>query len=163
MREHIIVISLLCLVVGGCDNRPTSIIFARKAFGDHEQLGWIYVAGTLAGSGLGYPNNTCAITCYKDRGTCFINQVWQIGPNQVGRLETPMEYPITKWNSYEIVATEPDSPVQCVKTTITIVRKSETVLWVQEPVNQTEVTCKDSDTALYKWTIEEPEWTKRHP
>ena len=159
---------LALLFLPGCDkrsanSRSANILFAPKAFYDNESLGWVYVAGTLSGPGVGYKNNTYAITCEKNRGQCLGNGIYQIGENQIGRLDSPTVYEISRWNSYEIVASDPDSPLQCSKTTISILRKSETVVWVQEPVNQASATCKDSDTALYKWTIEEPEWNKKRP
>jgi hypothetical protein len=154
--------------LAGCGNRPgpaapADILFAPKRFYEDDTFGRVYVAGTLTGPGVGYKNNTYAITCYKERGQCLGNGIYHIGANQIGRLDSPTEYEISKWNSYEIVASDPDSPVQCTKTTISILRKSKTVVWVQEPVNQTNAICKDSDTILYKWTLEDPEWNKKRP
>jgi hypothetical protein len=72
-----------------------------------------------------------------------------------------MAYPITTWNPYEVVATEDVTMFNCAKTTITLERKNEVALWVQEPVNQTRPFCKDADTKVHKWTIEDaPEWKR---
>jgi len=38
----------------------------------------VYVAGTLTGEGVGYPNNSVAITCYKDGMECLTISVDQI-------------------------------------------------------------------------------------
>jgi hypothetical protein len=42
----------------------------------------------------------------------------------------------------------------CARITITYDRKSETVLWVETPINQTQIACKNSDNAVRKATIE---------
>ena len=140
------------------------ITFDRKAFWDSTQSTGadqeVYVAGTLTGEGVGFPNNSVSITCYKDRMECVTYQVWQIGQNQIGRLDVPSIYPVTRWDAFEIVATERPSPFGCSKTTISIERRSEIVLWVQEPVNQTSTLCKDADTRILKWTIEDSPWWK---
>jgi hypothetical protein len=71
--------------------------------------------------------------------------------------------PIRKWNEYEVIASddtyEGPNAWQCQKTTITISRKTQTTLWVEEPINQTRPTCAHADTQLHKFTIEEsPAW-----
>ena len=154
----------LCLVLLllGCQGRQPQqqIIFDSKAFFDSAQTavadGEVYVAGTLTGPGIGYPNNSTAITCYKDRKECFTYSVAQIGPNQIGRLDSPMRFPITKWDAHEVVARGTGDAVECSVVTITIDRKSETALWVTESINQTRVQCRDANTKLLKWTIEDP-------
>jgi hypothetical protein len=133
------------------------VIFAQKAYYEAAPemgYGFVYVAGTLTGVGVGYPNNSVAISCYKDRMECVIYSVEQIGQNQIGRLDFPTIYPVTKWDAFEVVASDPDL-LTCRKETISIVRKSQAVVWVQEPVNQSRAACKESDTRLLKWTIED--------
>jgi hypothetical protein len=62
--------------------------------------------------------------------------VQAIGSQQIGRMDAPFEYAIRKWSPYEVVAGD-DGGLGCAKTTITIDRKSQQVLWVEEPINQT--------------------------
>ena len=139
------------------------IVFDSKHFYDSAQTtgdAFVYIAGTLTGDGVGYKNNTVAVTCYKDRMECLMESVEQIGPNQVGRLESPISYPITKWSAYEIVAADSTDTPHCRKTTISIVRTSQSAVWVEEPINQSSAECKDDDTRVRKWTIEDSPATR---
>jgi len=92
----------IVLVALGCTRHAEldqQIVFASKAFYDSAETtgeGYVYVAGTLSGEGVAYKNNTVAVTCYKDRMECLTYSVAQIGPNQVGRLDAPASYPVTK-------------------------------------------------------------------
>lgn len=90
---------------------------------------------------------------------CVTYGMRQIGPNQVGRVESPSIYPVITWAEDEVVASGDADAFHCRKLTIRIVRRSEIALWVEEPINQTSVACKDADTRLLKWTIEDsPGW-----
>jgi hypothetical protein len=46
------------------------IKFAPKMFSDGPEV--IEVSGTLTGDGIGYPNNTNVVTCWKDRKQCTV-------------------------------------------------------------------------------------------
>jgi len=150
----------------GCTRQEGQIVFAPKAFYDSAQTtgeGQVYVAGTLTGDGVAYKNNTVAVTCYQDRMECLTSSVEQIGSNQVGRLDSPVTYSVIKWAPDEIVAGDSGDAPDCRKVTINIVRKTASVVWVEEPVNQSRANCKDADTRLLKWTIEDPPaWKARH-
>ena len=139
---------------------PQQIIFPSKTFFDGEQIGgYVYVAGTLTGEGLAYPNNTTVIACYAKRRECLTYSVEQIGPNQIGHVDAPLDYPVIKWDAYEIVASGTGDAGPCSKVTISIVRKAETALWVTEPINQSRSQCKNANTKILKWTIEDsPGW-----
>jgi hypothetical protein len=135
------------------------ILFHEKVFFDQVD-GRVVISGTLTGKGLANPNNTHGITCYKERGECWTSYVEQIGPNQIGMIESPYTIPISKWNAYEVIATD-DGP--CSKTTITISRKTQSVLWVEEPIitHLTEPLCKNAYTETHKFTIEDsPGWKR---
>lgn len=155
---------LLLSVLLGCKGREPEqqIIFDHKVFydsGGATNSGIVYIAGTLTGDDLGYKNNTTAITCYADRMECLTYSVEQIGPNQIGRLDMPLSYPVTKWNSDVVIASGQGDLVNCNKVTISIVRKSETAVWVTEPINQSQAQCKNSNTKIQKWSIEDsPAW-----
>jgi hypothetical protein len=44
---------------------------------------------------------------------------------------------------------------------LTIDRKRKALLWVEEPTNQTKPNCKDADTTIRKYSIEDaPAWTR---
>jgi hypothetical protein len=74
-------------------------------------------------------------------------------------MENPGDYPIVKWNDYEVIAQEEPTLSGCFRVTITINRKRETLLWVEEPINQTKPSCKDADTTIRKYSIEDsPRW-----
>lgn len=153
----------LALMLFGCKEREPDqqIIFAAKAYYESpgQGPGSVYIAGTLTGEGVAYPNNTTAIVCDEVRKECLTYSIEQIGPNQVGRLASPLSYPIVRWGRDEIVASGEGDAIDCSRATITIVRKSETVVWVTEPINQSEARCKNSNTKIMKWTIEDsPRW-----
>jgi hypothetical protein len=160
----------IAIVLGilGCtkhDGPEQQIVFDRKAFFDTAQTGIgegsVYIAGTLTGEGVAYKNNSVAITCYKDRMECLTYLVEQIGPNQIGRLDSLTSYPVTKWDEFEVVASDSADLINCRKVTISIVRKTESAVWVEEPINQSNVTCKSAGTQVLKWTIEDsPGWPK---
>ena len=155
---------MAALSCGRDDRRDQQIVFDRKAFFDSGQSsgdGYVYVAGTLTGEGVQYKNNTTAIVCYKERMECVTYGVEQIGPNQIGRLDSPLAYPVTKWDSYEIVAAGAGDTANCRKVTISIVRQTELVVWVEEPINQASAACKNADTRLLKWTIEDSPFWRR--
>jgi hypothetical protein len=96
------------------------------------------------------------IVCYKDRRECLTYSIEQIAPNQMGRLRSPLIFPVTAWNAYEVIATEDTSALDCRKTTITLQRKRQSAVWVEEPINVARAACKDYATKVYKWTIEDP-------
>jgi len=136
-------------------SRDNTIIFPQKLFSDLGDAS-VSISGTLTGEDLGYPNNQYVIACFRDRQECWSNYVEQIGHNQVGRLVTPVSFRITEWNASEVVA---GGDSICQKTTITLSRKSETALWVEEPINQTRPECKMGHTTIQKFTIEDsPGW-----
>jgi hypothetical protein len=148
------------------------IVLAQKNFydsGDDSTYPMIVMSGTLTagddvppGQRLAYPNNTHAITCEKIAGTCSLSSIEQIGPKQMGRMDGPWPYQIQKWNAYQIVAgdDEPGGP-SCFKVTITIERKLQKLLWVQEPINQATPLCEHADSHVSKYTIEDsPGWRK---
>jgi hypothetical protein len=141
------------------------IMFARKLFIDTKQTGmdfdFVAISGTLTGKGLPHPNNTYAVSCNKEYKACFVSFVEQIGHNQIGRMENPLAYPIVRWNDYEIVAQDEPSPIGCFRVTLTIDRRSQALLWLEEPANQTKPNCKDADTNIRKYSIEDsPGWKR---
>jgi hypothetical protein len=143
---------------------PHPIMFGQKVFSDSEAtigIGIVYIVGTITGEGQAYPNNTYAVTCYEDRRECLVSSAHDIGMNMIGRLDMPQIIPIIRWNKSEIVAQEDVTELQCVRTTLTIERKTESALWVDEPVNQTRPSCKYADGRTHKYTIEDsPNWKK---
>lgn len=144
------------------DRAADDIVFAPKNFADSGQRGFegsVGISGTLTGDGVAYKNNTTVIYCEKDRRECVTYSVEQIGQNHIGRLDYPDIIPITTWNAYEVIATQEVFSWSCRKATITLQRKNETAVWVEEPVNHSAAGCKDAETAIRKWTIENhPRW-----
>ena len=147
------------------DEPSSEVIFDNKVFYDTEQTafsdGVVSISGTLTGEGVGNKNNTVTITCYQDRMECVTYSIAQIGPSQLGKLDVPSIFPITKWDSNEIVAVESGDTVACRKATVSIERKTETAVWVENPINQTQPACKETHTKIYRWTIEDPPFWKR--
>jgi hypothetical protein len=153
----------------GPDHRSTSsgsedMIFGIKGFYDSAETaigdGFVTIKGTLAGDGVGYKNNSINVACHKDRGECLVSSIEQISSNQLSSLNGPSIYPITKWDAYEVIATGSGDAMDCRKVTINLERKTQTAAWVEEPINQSRAACKDADTKIYKWTIEDPPFWK---
>jgi hypothetical protein len=143
------------------------LIFAPKNFYDSKEpageFAAVYISGTLTGKNLAYPNNTYAVSCYGTYKACFVAYVEQIGQDQIGRMQNPAAYPIVKMNQYEVIAQEEASLFGCYRVTLTIDRKAEQLLWVEEPINQTKPNCKDADTTTRKYSIEDsPRWKQFH-
>jgi hypothetical protein len=139
------------------------IVFAEKVLydsGPNVSYPMIVVSGTLTGPGL--RNNTYVVSCEQQVMSCDVAYVEQIGPNQVGRMANPSVFTIKKWGQTEIIADdEAARTISFAKTTITIERKEKTLLWVEEPINQTQPMCKYADTNVRKYTIEDsPGWKK---
>lgn len=128
------------------------IMLQQKFF--YSTDAFVNVSGTLTGKGLAYQNNTYSMGCYRDQKQCWLTYIEQIGPNQIGRMDAPYAYEIKQWSTREIVAGD-EGTFGCFKTTITINRDLKELLWVQEPVNQTQSLCKDADTSIRKYTIED--------
>lgn len=141
----------------------TDIIFGAKVFYDSAKSalnsnlgnGIVFISGTLTGDGLAYKNNSYSVTCYEERRECVVYSVDQIDFNQVGYLDVPTSYPITKWTPFEIVASDV-GPFNCTRVTISLERKTEEAVWVEEPNNQSSAACKTADTQVRKFTIESP-------
>jgi hypothetical protein len=136
--------------------KADDVLFAHKDFGDNNEKGdlaQVSISGTRTGKDETYPNNTYLVNCIYRFKTCFVSDVLQIQSKHIGYMEAE-EYPIVKWNDYEIVAQKEVSSIDCYKTTFTINRKMQTLLWVDEPINQTATSCKSSDTNIRKYTIE---------
>jgi hypothetical protein len=175
-----ILVFACCLLGAACSkqsDRQSSqadqqITFGPKVFSDTGEH--VYVTGSLMGDDV--PNNSVVINCEQQRMECVTCSVYQIGENQIGRLEAPISYPVTKWDDYEIIAEESAGPLSCLKTTISIKRESQesgTTVWVQEPINQTSTYCKEQNDLvrkaglrpqrLRKFTIEDsPAWRRIH-
>jgi hypothetical protein len=140
------------------------VLFPEKEYYEAGDV-TVGISGTLTGKEMGYPNNTYAIVCFKERGECWYNNIRQIGKSHVGRLDFPGSIAIKKWNEYEVIASDDayEGPYgwQCFKTTITISRKTKTALWVDEPINQLRPACAQADTQVRKYTIEDSPGEKR--
>jgi hypothetical protein len=90
-----------------------------------------------------------------------VSSIGQIGARHLGRLEIAI-YPLTSWTPYEVVATDGASGLYgCLKTTITIARKTETAVWVDEPLNQTKPECLRAEGKIRKYSVEDPPFWKR--
>jgi hypothetical protein len=161
MRRMMIVMGAISAAV--CINNAwgsdDDILFAEKNFFDSGYS--VGISGTLTGGDLGYKNNTYSINCIEDRKECLIASIEQIGERQIGRLDYAYTIPITKWGADEVVATDESSDWSCWKTTITINRKTQTGLWVEEPINRSRSQCQKADDKVRKHSIEDSLGWKR--
>ena len=99
---------------------------------------------------MAYKNNTLSILC--DPQECIVASVNQIGPKQVGAIDGPTVYPLKRWTEDDDVVAEDHT--LCSRITISLDRRSETVLWVETPINQATLECKNADGNVRKATLE---------
>jgi hypothetical protein len=121
---------------------PMKLFVGERAF--------VAAKGTLTADWIAYKNNTFSISC--DSTECIVASIDQIGPKQVGEIDGPMIYPLKSWSEEDKVVAE--GQTLCSRITITLDRKSETVLWVETPINQTAIECKNADSQVRKATLE---------
>lgn len=145
----------MVISINSFSRQPVVYVFdPLKAF--NAQPDFVYIAGTLTGSGIAYRFNTVQITCYKDRNLCLTNSIEGISSQfcQLSRLDSPLELAIDRWDENEVQARNSG---RCSKTTITINLKSEAALWVEEPQGKYDTSCAHTDAQTYRWTIEKPD------
>jgi hypothetical protein len=131
------------------------IVFPVKTFLGRDR--YVAAKGTLTADWIGYKNNTYSFLCIPEE--CIVANVEQIGPKQVGSIDGPVVYPMKRWTAdKEIVA---EDEVLCARITITLDRTTQTVLWVETPINQTELFCKNADNNVRKATLETSLYWKR--
>jgi hypothetical protein len=124
------------------------IIFPIKTFLGTKA--YVAAKGTLSADWIAYKNNTYSILCVPDE--CIVAEVEQIGPRQISSIDGPVVYPMKRWTDDDQVVAEDDA--LCSRITITLDRKTETVLWVETPINQTAIACKSADDTVRKATLE---------
>lgn len=126
------------------------IKFDGKNFLDNGEL--VGIAGTMKGEGVIYKNNTYAIRCLQSNKECTVTSIEQIGDNLMGRLEYPYDVPVIAWSKDEVIASNEVLPWTCVKTTITILRSSQTATWVEEGTNLGKGCPKER--WVHRWSID---------
>ena len=124
------------------------IVFSIKTFLGTKD--YVAAKGTLTADWIGYKNNTYSILCLPT--DCVVASVEQIGPKQVSSIDGPISYPVIHWTENDEVVAQDDA--LCARITITLDRKTETVLWVETPINQTTVACKNADNDIHKASLE---------
>jgi hypothetical protein len=137
-RSHHLALSLIVVAVLIVFTTVTAawsadIKFDGKNFLDNGEV--VGIAGTIKGEGVIYKNNTYAIRCMQSNRECTVTSIEQIGDNLMGRLEYPYDVPVIVWGKNEVIASNEVLPWTCVKTTITILRSSQTATWVDEGTN----------------------------
>jgi hypothetical protein len=121
---------------------PTKLFIGTKAY--------IAAKGTLSADWMAYKNNTYSILCVPEE--CVVASVEQIGPKQVGSINGPVTYTVKHWTQDDDVVAEDDT--LCSRITITLDRRTQAVLWVETPINQTALACKNADDNVRKATLE---------
>jgi hypothetical protein len=104
---------------------------------------------------------------------CYVFKIEQIGKNQIGDLDWPMVFPISKWEPTLIVATyrggaESLYPEDCILSTLNVGRGTGymgqhegsgdpvSVELVEEPINQSLPICANTPNTVHKWMLENP-------
>jgi hypothetical protein len=124
------------------------IVFPIKVFVGNKK--YVAAKGTLSADWMAYKNNTFSFYC--DPEECIVASISQIGPNLIGSMDGPTVYTTKRWTEDDQVVAEDDA--LCSRITITLDRKTESVLWVETPINQTTVACKNADDSVRKATLE---------
>jgi hypothetical protein len=117
-------------------NGDNIISFPSKMFINSSTPDFVLVRGTLTGDWVQYPNNTYTISCVP--GQCIVASFRQIGNNRVGYVDV-LPYTVTEWSNKEIIAHDNQL---CMRSTITIDRSEQTLLWVDIPINQGTAACQ---------------------
>jgi hypothetical protein len=125
-----------------------NIVFPNKVF--TASTHYVAAKGSLVGDWMAYKNNTYSILCLPEE--CIVASIDQIARNLVSSIDGPVTYPIKRWTEDSEVVAESDGI--CSRTTITLDRRSKSVLWVETPINQTAMSCKSAETAVHKATLE---------
>jgi hypothetical protein len=132
------------------------IRFPYKSFDGPKA--WVAAKGTLTADWMAYKNNTFSILCLPEE--CIVASVNQIGPRQVGDIDGPIVYPVKRWtDDGEVVA---EDSTLCSRITITLDRRTKSVLWVETPINQTTLACKNADNNIRKATLEASPFWRKH-
>ena len=124
------------------------IVFPTKVFVGTK--GYVGAKGTLSADWMAYKNNTYSFFC--DPEECIVASIQQIGPRLVSSIDGPVTYTVKHWTTDDDVIAENDD--LCSRITITLDRKTESVLWVERPINQTTLACKNADDSVRKATLE---------
>jgi hypothetical protein len=127
-----------------CQRRAACCLAVRAGAGCR------HAKGTLSADWIAFKNNTYSILCLRDE--CIVADVEQIGPKQINSIDGPLVYSVKQWTDDGQVVAEDDA--FCSRITITLDRKTETVLWVETPINQTTIACKNADNTMRKATLE---------
>lgn len=143
------------LKVGQPERADQDIVFTNKVFIGTKAF--VAAKGTLSADWIGYKNNTYSFFCHPEE--CLVASANQIGAKQVGSIDGPISYSVKRWtDDAEVVA---EDQTLCSRITFTLDRRSQTVFWVETPINQTELNCKYADSNIRKATLEAPPFWRR--
>ncbi|MCW2286233.1 hypothetical protein M2323_004028 [Rhodoblastus acidophilus] len=143
----------IAVLFGSAMAADNEVLFAKKAFLDVGDA--VSVIGTISGDGVGYPNNSARISCYRARNECVVTTVEQIGLNHVGSISEPAFIPVARWTATEIVAEYDGLGVGCSSLSIFIDRGTHRVRWVQAPKNSAYALCEHSEHTTLNWYIDD--------
>ena len=130
------------------ERHDEDIVFPIKTFVGTKAF--VGAKGTLSADWIAYKNNTYSILCLPEE--CIVASIEQIGPKQVSSIDGPVTYPVKHWTTDADVVAEDDA--LCARITITLDRTTKSVLWVETPINQTTLACKNADNNIRKATLE---------
>jgi hypothetical protein len=162
MRRYIAVLVCSWFATARLCAAEPELILPMKVFSDTGNT--VHVEGTLAGDGLGYPNNTAGLTCYRARRECL-----QVTIDTEGRLvfpvHPPIELAVRLWTDDRIIA-EDGSPCGAPPANPAFAKDwqaSESSTWIIDRKRETaELTyhpCNEART--YHWTIEDSPYWRR--
>jgi hypothetical protein len=165
LRRSVVFLAFVSVGLASALVVALSLILPQQQFDDHDIAfpmkvflfgpTEVSVSGTLVDDWLAYKNNTVSIFCV--RKECNVVRVEQDVSNHV-RIDGPWTYPVTRWTEDEVVASDNQF---CFKLTITLDRKTKVALWVETPIDQTEIECRNVDQSIRKATIEDSPFWRR--
>jgi hypothetical protein len=136
------------LRASGQTRADQDILFPIKVFVGTKK--YVAAKGTLSADWMAHKNNTFSFYC--DHEECIVASISQIGPKLIGSMDGPSVYMTKRWTEDDEVVAEDDD--LCSRITITLDRKTESVLWVETPINQATLECKNADSNVRKATLE---------
>lgn len=132
--------------------RESDIIFPTKSF--FATKDYVLFSGSIVGEGHVVTNGTIAGTCERETGTCRIDSVNQVGPNQVSQIHSDT-IRIKQWDETTLMAdSQSATGPKCNYYEIRINFPSQDIGYNRYPLSK-EGLCKDFEYKVFNWKIDD--------
>lgn len=133
-------------------SRESDILFPTKNF--FATKDYVLFSGSIVGEGHSTMNGTVAGTCDKSLGTCRIDSVNQIGPNQVSQIHSDT-IQIKQWDNTTMLADSRSvTGPKCNYYEIRINFPNQDISYNRYP-NSKKGLCKQFEYKVFNWKIED--------